>query len=335
MLSRVADSIYWMSRYIERVENVARFIDVNLLMILDLPAGSSEQWAPLVSATGDDTQFKERYGTAGRERVIQFLAFDRENPNSIVSCLRAARENARSVREVISSDMWEQINTFYLMVNEAAAAEQGIESPHYFFHQVKLAGHLFEGVTDATLSHSEGWHFCRIGRLLERADKTSRILDVKYFILLPAISDIGTPFDNIQWAAVLRSTSALEMFRRQYHQISPDNIIDFLVLDREFPRAIHYCLAQAQDSLHALSGTPAGTFRNPAEQHLGQLRAELAYIGVKQILNQGLHEFLDALQTKLNLIGDGIFETFFALRPIGGTERTTSPPQGIFTGGRT
>jgi len=111
------------------------------------------------------------------------------------------------------------------------------------------------------------------------------------------------------------------MFRKQYHHISPDNIIDFLVLDREFPRAIHYCLVQAQESLHALSGTPAGTFRNPAEQHMGQLRAELAYIGMQQILNQGLHEFLDALQTKLNLIGDGIFETFFALRPIGGTER--------------
>ena len=131
MLSRVADSIYWMSRYIERAENIARFVDVNLLMILDLPAGSSEQWAPLVSATGDDVQFKARYGTADREQVIQFLAFDRENPNSIVSCLRAARENARSVREIISSDMWEQINTFYLMVN--AAAERGIESAHDFF----------------------------------------------------------------------------------------------------------------------------------------------------------------------------------------------------------
>ncbi len=319
MLSRVADSIYWMSRYIERAENVARFIDVNLLMILDLPAGSSEQWAPLVSATGDDAQFKARYGTADRGQVIQFLAFDRENPNSIVSCLRAARENARSVREIISSDMWEQINTFYLMVN--AAADRGIESAHDFFQQVKQGGHLFEGLTNATLSHGEGWHFCRVGRLLERADKTSRILDVKYFILLPTVSDIGTPFDNIQWAAVLRSTSALEMFRKQYHHISPDNIIDFLVLDREFPRAIHYCLVQAQESLHALSGTPAGTFRNPAEQHLGQLRAELAYIGVQQILHQGLHEFLDTLQTKLNLIGDGIFETFFALRPIGGTER--------------
>ena len=319
MLSRVVDSIYWMSRSIERVENIARFIDVNLLMILDLPAGSSEQWSPLVSATGDDAKFKARYGTADREQVIQFLAFDRENPNSIVSCLRAARENARSVREIISSDMWEQINTFYLMVN--AAADRGIESPHDFFQQVKQGGHLFEGLTNATFSHGEGWHFCRVGRLLERADKTSRILDVKYFILLPAVSDIGTPFDNIQWAAVLRSTSALEMFRKQYHHISPDNIIDFLVLDREFPRAIHYCLVQAQESLHALSGTPAGTFRNPAEQHMGQLRAELAYIGVQQVLNQGLHEFLDALQTKLNLTGDGIFETFFALRPIGGTER--------------
>jgi uncharacterized alpha-E superfamily protein len=318
MLSRVADAIYWMSCYIERAENVARFIDVNLLMLLDLPSGAQEQWEPLIITSGDHTPFQERYGEATRANVIQFLSFDRGNPNSILSCLRAARESARSIREIISSDMWEQVNKFYLMVNEAAAENRDMSSPHDFFTEIKLASHLFEGLTDNTMSHGEGWHFSRLGTLLERADKTSRILDVKYFILLPAVSDVGTPFDDIQWAAVLRSTSAFEMYRKRHHHITPKLVVDFLLLDRDFPRSVHHCLIQADESLHAISSTPLGAFRNPAEQHLGQLRSELAYTEVQQILNRGVHEFVDAFQTKLNLVGDGIFETFFAARPIGG-----------------
>jgi uncharacterized alpha-E superfamily protein len=323
MLSRVADSIYWMSRYIERAENVARFIDVNLHLMLDLPVGSTEQWAPLVITTGDDAAFTERYGVATRENVIQFLTFDRENPNSIIACLRAARENARPVREIISSEMWEQVNTFYLMVNAAASGGRAMESPHDFFSEVKLASHLFEGLTYATMSHGEGWHFCRLGRLLERADKTSRLLDVKYFILLPTVAEVGTPFDDIQWAAVLRSASAFEMYRKRHHHIAPERIVDFLLLDRDFPRSVHHCLIRADESLHAISGTPLGAFGNPAEQHLGQLRSELAYTDTREIIAAGLHEFLDTLQTKLNLIGDGIFATFFALRPIGQSEFTS------------
>ena len=318
MLSRVADTIYWMSRYIERAENVARFIDVNLLMLLDLPAGAREQWEPLIIASGDHTSFQDSYGEASRANVLQFLTFDQHNPNSILSCLRTARENARSIREVISSEMWEQVNTFYLMVNESAADNRVMSAPHDFFTEIKLASHLFEGLTDNTMSHGEGWHFSRLGTLLERADKTSRILDVKYFMLLPENSDIGGPFDTIQWAAVLHSSSALEMYRKRHHQITPTLVVDFLLLDRDFPRSVHHCLIEADESLHAISGTPLGAFRNPAEQHLGQLRSELAYTEVSQIIGRGVHEFVDAFQTKLNLVGDGIFDTFFADRPIGG-----------------
>lgn len=318
MLSRVANSLYWMSRYIERAENVARFIDVNLHLMLDLPAGATEQWRPLVITTGDDNLFAERCGEATRENVIQFLTFDRENPNSVISCLRAARENARSVREIISSEMWEQMNTFYLMVTDPGARERVREAPYDFFREIKMASHLVEGLTNATMSHGEGWHFCRLGQLLERADKTSRILDVKYFILLPSVADIGTPFDDIQWAAVLRSASAFEMYRKRHHLLTPDQVVEFLLLDREFPRSAHHCLVKADESLHSISSSPIGTFCNPAEQQLGQLRAELAYAQVKDVLSGGLHEFVDAFQTKLNMVGAQIFKTFFALRPIGG-----------------
>ena len=235
MLSRVADSIYWMGRYVERAENVARFVDVNLNLMLDAPDGSGQQWQPLVFTTGDHEDFAKHYGEATQQNVIQFLTFDRDNPNSIVSCLRAARENARSVREIISSEMWLQLNKFYLMVNSAATNPKGLESPHEFFTEVKLLSHLFTGVTDATMTHGEPWHFRQLGRELERADKTSRILDVKYFILLRSVSDVGTAFDDVQWAAVLRSTSSFEMYRKRHGRILPKKVVEFLVLDRNFP----------------------------------------------------------------------------------------------------
>ena len=156
-----------------------------------------------------------------------------------------------------------------------------------------------------------------MGLLLERADKTSRILDVKYFILLPTIRDVGTPLDTIQWAALLKSASALEMYRKSRGRITPSSVVDFLVLDRHFPRSIRFCLLGAEDSLHRITGSDHGTFANPAEQRLGRLRAELDYTQVSDIINQGLHEYLDQFQNKLNLVGEGISETFFAPQPMG------------------
>ncbi len=322
MLSRVADSIYWMNRYIERAENVARFIDANFHMILDLPLGATEQWQPLVNTTGDHELFDELYGKANRDNVIQFLTFDRNNPNSILSCLRAARESARSVREYISSEMWQQVNTFYLTVSEAAQPGLGMDLPHQFFVDIMTASHLFVGVTESTMSHGEGWHFGRLGRMLERADKTSRILDVKYFVLLPSVDYVGSPFDNILWAALLRSASAFEMYRKRYGRIEPEKIVDFLVLDQKFPRAIHHCLVTAEISMRNITGSPRGSFSNRADQALGKLLADMDYMTVGEILAQGLHEYLDATQTRLNHVGNAIFDTFFALRPVGETART-------------
>jgi len=312
MLARVAESIYWMSRYVERAENVARFIEVNLNLILDLPVGSAQQWKPLVDTTGDAAEFAKRYGKATQANVIQFLTFDEKNANSICSCLRAARENARSVREIISSEMWEQANQFYLMVNSAAGGNRS--DPQDLLASVKMAGQLFTGVTDATMTHNESWQFCQLGRMLERADKTSRILDVKYFLLLPTAADVGTTADDIQWAAVLRSASAFEMYRKAHGRIAPDRVVEFLLLDKEFPRAIQYCLMRARESVHAISGTPEGVFRHPVERLLGELCSELAYARIELIIAAGLHEHLDRLQTRMNEVGNGISETFFAAR---------------------
>ncbi|TVQ11549.1 MAG: alpha-E domain-containing protein [Leptolyngbya sp. DLM2.Bin27] len=315
MLSRVANSIYWLNRYVERAENVARFVDVNLNLLLDAPPGMEQQWEPLVITTGDQALFEERYGEATPDNILRFLTFDREYPNSIISCLRSARENARSVREIISSEMWEQVNTFYLMVNEAA--DGGLLSDlHNFFPKVKMASHLFAGVMDATMTHNEGWHFGQLGRLLERADKTARILDVKYYILLPSVTDVGSPLDDLQWIALLKSASAYEMYRKCQYRITPQGVTEFLILNREFPRSIQFCLIEAERSLHCISGTPAGTWRTGSDRALGRLRSELDYLTMEDITQQGLHEFLENLQTRLNTVGGQVFSDFFALEPM-------------------
>jgi len=314
MLSRVASSLYWLGRYIERAENVARFIDVNRHLMLDLPTGAREQWEPLVTTTGDDAAFRLRYGAATRESVTQFLTFDRWNPNSVLSAMTAARENARSVREIIPSEMWEHINRAYFFVKEASESRGTLETPHEFYAEIKLRSHLVAGVTDATMSHGEAWHILRMGRLLERADQTSRIIDVKYYVMLPTVDDVGTPFDKLHWTALLKSASALQMYRQRYGRIAPRGVAEFLILNREFPRALHYCIIKTEESVHAIVGSSPGTFRNPAQQHLGRLRAELNYADISELIQAGLHEAMDTFQGRINEIGDAIFETFFALK---------------------
>ena len=178
-----------------------------------------------------------------------------------------------------------------------------------------MASHLFTGVTDNTLTHGEAWHFMRMGRMLERADKTTRILDVKYFILLPGVEDVGTPYDAILWTALLKSASASEMYRRKYSHIQPQRVAEFLLLDLDFPRSVRFCLVNAEESLRSISGTPRGSYASPAEQQLGRLRSELDYANVQEIIRVGLHEFLDGFEAKLNNLGEAFFQVFLQMSP--------------------
>jgi len=312
MLSRVADSVYWMNRYVERAENVARFIDVNHNLTLGDGSGLDDQWAPLIYITGDQVEFEQLYGDYGRDNILRFLVFDDRNPNSILSCVAKARENARTVREVISLSMWEQLNKFYLLMRAAAAQPaEALRSPYEFCEQVKLASHTLVGVTYSTMSHGEAWHFGRLGRLIERADKTSRIVDVQYFVLLPTAQDVGTSLDVVRWSALLKSATALEMYRREHGRIVPENVANFLLLNRYFPRSVHFCLIHSQESLREISGSHRDTFRNRSEQILGRLRADLDYTRIEDVVKHGIHEFIDDLQQRLNDLGAAIRDDFF------------------------
>jgi len=316
MLSRVANSIYWMCRYIERAENVARFISVNLNLLLDMPSEKGKHWEPLVMITGDRELFEKNHPDYDRDAVIRFLTFDREYPNSILTCLAAARENGRSIREIISSEMWEHLNNFYLELVEPQSLTMALEDPHRFFKIIQMRSHLFTGLMDSTMSHGEAWNFARIGMMLERADKTSRILDVKYFMLLPQADLVNTPIDNIQWTAVLKSASAFEMFRKEPHHITPRKVAGFLIFDSQFPRSIRHCISKAQVCLHRITGSPLGSATNAAEKRLGRLKADLEYTDIDEVIDDGMHEYLDGLQTRLNQVDGAIGTSFFNLKPM-------------------
>lgn len=316
MLSRVADSIYWMQRYRERAENIARFIDVNLNLSLDVPHDSLAQWFPLVQTSGGEELFASKYKDASEENVIEFLTFDEDNPDSILSCFMKAREAARTVREVITSEMWQEINTAYLFIRRTVSNRRLMRSTYEFYSRIRRQCQLFNGIADSAMSRNEAWHFGKLGTLLERADKTSRILDVKYFMLLPSAEYVGTPFDNIQWCALLKSASALEMYRKIWHQVFHVHVADFLLMNPDFPRSVLCCLAEAEHSLHAISGAPMDKFSNTPERLMARLRVELASQQSADIVREGLHEFLNDLQLKLMNINNSIYDTFFARHPV-------------------
>lgn len=319
MLSRVANSLYWMNRYVERAENYARFISVNFNLVLDMPPSEQAQWEPLLFASGDHPLFRQYFEEAHRDQVLQFMTFDTRNPNSILSCLHRARENARSIREIISKEMWEHLNQFYLAVKKDAANDQRKADDWLdFYNQVKMGSQLFFGIIDSTITRNEGWHFGRLGRFLERADKTSRFIDVKYFILLPRPAAVGSNLDLLQWSALLKSVSAFNMYRQAYRAIEPAKIVEFLILHRTFPRSIYYCLEQAERSLWVIAGGPHRD--NRAVKALGKLRSGLEYLEVSDIFKAGLHEYLDDFQRRNNQVDNAIFEEYFALKPAETTD---------------
>ena len=311
MLSRVAESVYWMSRYVERAENVARYVDVNYNLTLGDSAPLAEQWLPLIYTTGDQNDFFERYREPNRENTLKFLLFDAENPNSILSCISKARECARTVREVLPAAIWEQLNRFRMLVLAASESGNAFRQPYDFCEAVRTASQLLAGIAGSSMLHDEAWMFEQMGRFIERADKTSRIVDVQYFILLPKVEDVGTTIDIVRWSSLLKSADALDMYRRTHGRIMPEKVAQFLIVDPIFPRSIRFCVNQVQNCLNAMRACEPRRSDLPSEKLASQLSLRLNSVSIEEIIEQGMHAFIDQFQGAINSLGNIVYGDFF------------------------
>jgi uncharacterized alpha-E superfamily protein len=312
MLSRIAESLFWLARYIERAEDTARILDVNYQMLLEQSQDSYHlRWEPLIVMAGEEQLFRRLYSEVNAENVFEFLAFRQDNPGSIVQCIAKARENARTIRDRISREMWEDINGLYHMVSRFDPREEIVAGPHRFCDKIKFGTHRFHGVTDATSPHDEGWQFLRIGWSLERAEMTSRLVDVQYQNLLDELPTVGAP-DNHQWMAVLRSVGAFEAYHRQYHSsIEPEKVAGMLILNSQHPRSIRFSTTEVQSGLRAISGTGPGSYANEAERLAGKVVERLSYDRIEEIFKQGLHSYLHELSQMFGLMGRDIARNYF------------------------
>ncbi len=310
MLSRVADSLYWINRYVERAENLSRFVEVSEAMALDCPPGSAEPWLPLIDASGDRELFDQLFPNGNPQDVVQFLVREARNPSSIVNCVGIARENARQIREVITTEMWEQLNDLYWTLQDNESFWD--QPPQEQLRDIRRACQLFYGITDATLSRDLSWQFSRLGRLLERADKASRILDVKYFLLLPSPDEVGGVLDELQWISLLRSAGAYQMFRQARQQaIEPKAVAAFLLLDPIFPRSVRYCLERITETLRIIRGSAVPGAPDALECLAGLTLARWSYTPIDALIAGGLHESIDALQSDLNQLHTLIEARYF------------------------
>jgi uncharacterized alpha-E superfamily protein len=343
MLSRDADSCYWIGRYVERAEATARMVDVHYHAALEAPLHAPAegngglqpmQWHTLLEISGSISEYNERYASENDRDVIDFFAFDRENRDSIVSTWARARENARSIREQIASEMWESINVTYLQLLEWNVDRVLAGSPHEFFQLVKNGSHLFQGILNRTMLMGETRDWLDIGRFLERAGQTARLLDVKYHDLLPIHSPdsaasvvaqdeprhgpphpygVGGPLDIHGWIAVLKSVSAFEMYRKVHHSgITPARVVRFLVLNTQFPASVRHGIGRAEGCLKRISGNTRDEPSTDPELLLGRLRADLTYTQPEEIIKGGLHEFLESVQDRCTAIGNAVTRTYLS-----------------------
>ncbi len=304
MLSRVGDRIYWMSRFMERAENMARILGVTSNVILCSTPETEEQnlLAPL-TITATTRAYYDRHETPSLPALIDFMGLDGQNPSSIYTCLRRARDNAHAVRWQITSEMWETLNASWIELQSFKRELVSGPDATRFFDWVKERSHLFRGVTYGTIMRGEAFNFSRLGTFIERADATARILDVKYHILLPRVEDVGGALDYYQWAALLKSVSSFETYRTIYRdRIYPINVAELLILDRRMPRSLAACLDQIEQSLSLVEGQND----QPAKRLAAELQARLVHGDIDEIFASGLHEYLTEFLEDVGELGQRI-----------------------------
>ena len=309
MLSRTADHLYWMARYTERAENLARILEVNYRMSL-LPQGPElveQGWIATLTIIGLLDAFKQRYEVVTPANAIAFMVFDRENPLSIYSCIRAARENSRAVRGTLTSEIFETMNATWLEMREKEMSSASDAEMGNFFEWVKHRSHLARGVIQGTMLRDEAWHFTWLGTYLERSDSTARILDVKYHLLLPRGEKAGGATDYYQWSALLHSVSAFEIYRRVYRDlITPRRVAELLVLRDDMPRSLHRCISQVYTHLTALHNAQS----DETERRAGELQASLRFGRIDEIFEMGLHEYLVKFLGRTRDLGERVARDF-------------------------
>jgi uncharacterized alpha-E superfamily protein len=313
MLSRTAENLYWMARHIERAENTARVLDVahrTSLLPLDIEGAQAYLWYAPLNITGCADSYEVKYGLARADAVTHYMALDPDNPASIYSCLWLARENARTVRGAITSEMWEVINDTWLELNRLSR-QMDYEKLRDLFDWVKNRSHLFRGVTLGTILKDIGLSFIKLGTFLERADNTARILDVKYHILLPSVNDVGGAADYYQWGSLLKSVSAFEAYQKIYRDvISPQRVSELLIFRDNMPRSLHACMNEVEAALIDINGFSGQEARRLA----GEQHAALHFGRIEDAFARGLHEYLTDYLKNTALLGREIRDAYLSRR---------------------
>lgn len=306
MLSRVAENLYWMARYLERTEDTARLINVSVNLMLDLPRGIAPGWEPLIAITGSRERFLESYSTFTESNALLFLLGSGDQPSSILFALRGARENCRTIRDIVPREVWEQINELHLYAQGQLGAGLTKVGRHAYLKQIILGCQTIAGQMSGTMNHDQGYQFLRLGRFLERADMITRIIDVRSAGLVPGEAAEQRPFDTIQWVSVLKSLTGYQMYRRSMQvSVRRPDVLRFLLLDKEFPRSMMFSLNRLENSLSRLKHS------DPPRQLAYQLSSILQAADVTAMDQMTLHRFLDDLQLGLIELHNEVSRVYF------------------------
>ncbi|WP_299663841.1 alpha-E domain-containing protein [uncultured Psychromonas sp.] len=308
MLSRVCETLYWVSRYIERAENVARLINVNNMLIMDLPKGVSTGWEPLIDIIGMRQAYQENHTDFSESKALRYLLIGYDNNSSILNSVINARENARTIRDVIPRDVWEEINSLYYYVKDNQ--NEGLSKRGRFAYLKKIieSTHMIFGTLDATLNHDHGYTFSRFGLMIERADMSSRILDIRSATLIT--NEVGKPFENIQWISLLRSMSAYQMYRQQMGvRVQRSDVIEFIMHSEVFPRSILFCLNELRKMMEPVIHS------EELIKLIDQVCDSLKNEDVRMLKNGDLHDYVDKIQLKLAGVHNQLAELYFLKAP--------------------
>lgn len=312
MLSRTAENLYWLSRYMERADTMARLLEVGSRMQLmpSVGEGYRSEWASLVAAAGSSDGFEAKFGNEFRQRDVEtWLFFDRENPSSVVSCIETARQNGRAVRTALTSEMWDALNGAYLELRDFERRPRSEGLLPQLCDWTKRQGALLRGATEGTHLQNDGFDFLNLGYYLERGDNTARLLDVKYFVLLPTTSMVGGAVDTYQWSTLLRTLSAYRAFHWSYRgEYTPRKVAHFLILNRAFPRSLLHCHEQISNHLGNLASAYGS--RTIAHDRMNGMLGELAELQVEDIIEEGLHEFLSRFINQNAALGQDVADGY-------------------------